>query len=297
MHSSTDQAPSALPITPALLREWQLPRPGGSKYSRGQVVIVGADPRSPGAVLLAGESSLRVGGGRLTIAVSPSVATQMAVALPECGVVPLEETAKRSVRGTSVALASSDLSNADAVLVGPGLADADEVARLLQLLPDLISDRAIVVLDAFALGVLPRIFDDLRSLDDRLVLTPNKAEAERLADAEIDDVSEALPDLARAYHAVISCQSYVASPSGGLWSVGAGNPGLATSGSGDVLAGAIVGLAARGAAPDQAAAWGTYLHATAGDNLATRVGGVGFLARDLAPELSTVLASVTEAPA
>jgi NAD(P)H-hydrate repair Nnr-like enzyme with NAD(P)H-hydrate dehydratase domain len=81
----------------------------------------------------------------------------------------------------------------------------------------------------------------------------------------------------------------VADADGRAWTVPTGHPGLGTSGSGDVLAGAVGGLLARGADPAQSAAWGTYLHGTAGDRLAARVGRLGFLARELATELPLVL--------
>ena len=69
----------------------------------------------------------------------------------------------------------------------------------------------------------------------------------------------------------------------------AGHAGLGTSGSGDVLAGAIAGLLARGADLAQAACWATFLHAVAGDRLAARVGRLGFLARELVDQLPIVL--------
>jgi NAD(P)H-hydrate repair Nnr-like enzyme with NAD(P)H-hydrate dehydratase domain len=64
---------------------------------------------------------------------------------------------------------------------------------------------------------------------------------------------------------------------------------LGTSGSGDVLAGLIAGLAARGAAPEQAAVWGVWLHARAGKRLSQRLGTVGFLAREIAAEVPALL--------
>ena len=70
----------------------------------------------------------------------------------------------------------------------------------------------------------------------------------------------------------------------------AGNVGLATSGSGDVLAGLVAGLLARGAEPLSAAAWGVHAHALAGDRLARNVGPLGFLARELLSEIPPVLA-------
>jgi NAD(P)H-hydrate repair Nnr-like enzyme with NAD(P)H-hydrate dehydratase domain len=74
-----------------------------------------------------------------------------------------------------------------------------------------------------------------------------------------------------------------------VYSNRAGNVGLATSGSGDVLAGIISGLAARGAPPLQAAVWGVYLHARAGDELAKRMGRVGYLARELLQEVPALM--------
>jgi trehalose synthase len=149
--------------------------------------------------------------------------------------------------------------------------------------------NATVVLDAFALGVLRKVRDVAKAFAGRLVPTPNVSEAERLAGHGIDNLPRDLRGLAAAFEAVISCQNLIAAPDGALRSAGSGTVGLATSGSGDVLAGAIAGLAARGATPEQAAVWGTYLHATAGDLQATRLGPVGFLARDLLMELPVIL--------
>jgi NAD(P)H-hydrate repair Nnr-like enzyme with NAD(P)H-hydrate dehydratase domain len=72
-----------------------------------------------------------------------------------------------------------------------------------------------------------------------------------------------------------------------------GNAGLATSGSGDVLAGLLAGLAARGADPLQAVVWAAHVHGLAGDRLAARIGAVGYLARELLDEIPGVLTSLT----
>jgi NAD(P)H-hydrate repair Nnr-like enzyme with NAD(P)H-hydrate dehydratase domain len=84
-------------------------------------------------------------------------------------------------------------------------------------------------------------------------------------------------------------RSFVVAPDGTAFFNTAGNPGLATAGSGDVLAGIIAGLAARGAPPLQAAVWGVYLHALAGARLARTRGPLGYLARELPFELPGLL--------
>jgi len=94
---------------------------------------------------------------------------------------------------------------------------------------------------------------------------------------------------------VVSCQGLIARPRGEapeepeLWKITTGYGGLGTSGSGDVLAGEIAGLRARGTSEAQAACWGTHLHAAAADRLASRLGPLGFLARELADELPALM--------
>lgn len=276
-------------ITPNLLREWELPSGASSKHDRGRFVLVGGARRAPGAAALAGVAALRVGAGRLTMAVAESVAVGLAIAVPESGVIGLSETPTGSVRGIRHDQLTDELQHGHAVVIGPGLDDPAETAALLRaLVPDIGGD-ARIVLDAYALGVLAGVADDLTAWRGRLVLTPNRAEAAWLLGREIEDHVADLGEIAERYGAVVSCFGHVAAPDGRLWQEGSGQAGLGTSGSGDVLAGAIGGLLARGASLEQAACWGTHLHAAAGDRLAARIGPTGFLARELVAELPTVL--------
>ena len=107
-----------------------------------------------------------------------------------------------------------------------------------------------------------------------------------------------MPELAEKYGAVVSCQGVIAGPGPGkpaalagasLWEITTGHSGLGTSGSGDVLSGTIAGLRARGTTDAQAACWGTHLHASAGDRLASRLGSLGYLARELTEELPPLM--------
>ncbi len=130
------------------------------------------------------------------------------------------------------------------------------------------------------------------------MLTPNSHRADRLLEAAGDGrpASPAAAGdgdrrqrLAERYAAVLSSDNEIVTPTGERWQAPAGHSGLGTSGSGDVLAGALVGLLARGVPLAQAACWATYLHAAAGDRLAARVGSLGFLARELLDQLPLVL--------
>ncbi|TFD90693.1 NAD(P)H-hydrate dehydratase [Cryobacterium lactosi] len=285
--------PSRDPITltPGELRAWPLPSGADSKYARGQVIVIGGARLAPGGALLAGTAALRVGAGRLTMGVGESVAVPLAVAVPEAGVVGLAETPAGAVRGDELDRLAGELADADAVVLGSGLDDADQAGVMVAALPALLGSSTSLLLGAFALGALPGLGDDF-SPADKLVLTPNPAEAAILLGREIEDLERDLLSIAARFGATVSCQGVIAAPDGQRWLVGTGQGGLGTSGSGDVLAGAIGGLLARGAPPEQAACWGTYLHAAAGERLNARVGPTGYLARELLPELPVLLAEL-----
>jgi ADP-dependent NAD(P)H-hydrate dehydratase len=288
-----------------MLRAWPLPAPGGSKDARGRVVVIGGSEHSPGGLLLAGVAALRVGAGRLTLVTPGSVALQMAIAVPEAGVLALPEGGADATADPLGDELRSELAGADAVLVGPGLDDLDLTRRLVEAVCRADGVPAAFALDAFALGVLPGLEVVLPS---RAVLSPNVEEAALLlgdgdgepakGDADVDGALDGdaqrldavVARIAERYRAAVSCYGAVADPDG-AWRVRDGGPGLGTSGSGDVLAGAITGLLARGADAAQAAVWATHLHALAGKRLAEHVGEVGFLARELCEELPRALAA------
>ncbi|WP_263730097.1 NAD(P)H-hydrate dehydratase [Cellulomonas sp. SG140] len=288
------------PITPELLRGWPLPDRTGTKDARGSVLVVGGARATPGAALLAGLAALRVGAGRLTLAVAGSVAGPLAVAVPESGVVGLPEDANGSVSGSNDAL-DGQLERADAVVVGPGFDEPVGTRRLVEHLVGTLRPDVPLVLDAFSLGVLRDLPDDVRELlRGRSVLTPNLREAQFLlpgggtaGKADEPDPAEAAAEAARRYGAVVACGGQLAAPDGRAWRSGTGASGLGTSGSGDVLAGAIAGLLAGGADPAQAACWGVWLHGSAGDRLAARVGLTGYLARELLDGLPAVLVELS----
>ena len=278
-------------VTPGLLRSWPLPDAASSKYGRGQVVVVGGAASTPGAVQLAGLSALRVGAGHLTLAVASSAAVPLAVVTPEAGVVGLPQDARGSVLGGDLDAIADDLGSADVVTIGVGLDEPEETALLVRTAIPLLGEETWLVLDAFALGVLPGLLDALEPVRGRLVLTPNGQEAARLLGREVDGDAD-IAEIAARYRALVTCYGTVADAEGRIWKVGAGNGGLATSGSGDVLVGAVSGLLGRTGRADQATCWATHVHAAAGDRLAARVGTVGFLARELLPELPVVMSEL-----
>jgi hydroxyethylthiazole kinase-like uncharacterized protein yjeF len=132
--------------------------------------------------------------------------------------------------------------------------------------------------------------------ETRVVLTPNVGEMAKItggtkAAIEADPRAVAL-EVARDLNAVVALKgpdTFIATPYGEVFKYSEGEVGLATSGSGDILAGVLVGLLARGATLDQAAVWAVYLHGTAGNRLKRRMGAVGFLARELSAEIPALM--------
>ncbi|GAB3759972.1 hypothetical protein GCM10027599_29750 [Yimella radicis] len=280
-------------ITPELLRSWTLPEPSGTKYSRGQVLVVGGDRATPGAAMLAGLSSLRMGAGRLSLAVAASIAAQVAVAVPESGATSLADDSEGAITGEQVEQhLTKDLERADCVLVGPGLGNPDGAGRLLSEIVRLLPDDVPIVLDAFGATVLPDLSTAERDrLSGRLALTPNRGELAHLLDEdEVDEdrVAEGIIDAAGLYGAAVGCDTWI-TDGDGLWQVTTGDTGLGTSGSGDVVAGAVAGLLSRGAGLVQSLVWGKYVHAAAGDALAAQFGRVGYLASEIPPQLPLVM--------
>ena len=291
---------ACLDVTAARLRRWPLPQPDedADKEARGRVLVVGGTRETPGGVLLAATAALRAGAGKLQMAVGSSVALPLALAVPEGRVFALAESAHGEIAPEAAAAIAERAAHAQAVLIGPGMIDeATAVPLVRAVVPRL--GVGTLVLDAAALACLAADPAVVRGLAGRAILTPHAGEMAHVLGVDAATVRGDPLGTARRvaadWQAVVVLKgavTHVAAPCGGTYRNRAGNVGLATSGSGDTLAGIVAGLAARGATPLQAAVWGVYLHGRAGDRLARRVGPLGFLARELLAEVPALLATV-----
>jgi ADP-dependent NAD(P)H-hydrate dehydratase len=285
-------------ITPEVLRKIPLPGPaaGGDKEERGRVLVVGGGRETPGALLLAGTAALRAGAGKLQVATGAGVAPHVASRLPEARVFALPETRAGRLRPSAAAAALREhLGGAQAVCMGPGMIEDESVARLVRAALRFCRDVP-VVLDAGAVACLASGRDLLHELEGRAVVTPNGDELSDVFGEGKEGLTARPLDAARRAAREFGCvvalkgrETFIASPDGRAYVNRAGTVGLATSGSGDVLAGVIAGLVARGAEPFAAAAWGVYMHALAGERLSSRLGPLGLLARELPGEIPGVM--------
>lgn len=284
-------------VTADLLRQMPLPRPGedGDKEERGRVLVVGGSREVPGAALLAGVAALRAGAGKLQIATNQSIAPHLALLVPEALVAGLPETAAGGVAPEAAEGLLRRVARCDAVLVGPGMMDDDAVGplttRLLEEAP-----ATSFVLDAGALIELAKCQEALRRHGGRIVITPHAGEMAGLLGISRDAVAADPLESARKAAALLQVvavlkggRTHIVTPQGAAWTYADGQVGLATSGSGDTLAGVVVGLLARGAPPLHAALWGVLLHGEAGNRLAQKLGPLGFLARELLAEIPGLL--------
>lgn len=293
------------PVTPELLRTMPLPRhsDGDDKDSRGRVLVVAGSVEVPGAALLSGIGALRAGAGKLQMATCRSVAIHLGLAAPEALVSGLDETPGGGISADEADKLAKRAGRCDAVLLGPGMADDDgEAALLTKRVLERMEGGPGVVLDAAALPELGDGDAALRPHAGRVVLTPHAGEMAKLLGIPKDEVEADPVGAARraagALHAVVAMKggcTFVVSPQGTAWSFDQGNVGLATSGSGDTLAGVVTGLLARGATPVQATLWGVFLHGEAGNRLARTRGPVGFLARELLAEVPSIMAELDTA--
>lgn len=255
----------ALPVRPA----------DAHKGSHGHVLCVGGNYGMGGAVRMAAEAALRVGAGLVSVATRAEHAVAMTQARPEL-----------MCRGVS---AGEDLdvlaAAARVIAVGPGLGQ-DAWAQAL--LARVLEMKQPLVVDADALNLLaiePRARGNW-------VLTPHPGEAARLLGTNTQTIQAdrpaAVSALAAQFDAVVVLKgagSLIKAPGGTLFLCAAGNPGMATGGMGDVLAGVIASLVAQGLGLDMAATSGVYLHAIAGDAAAVVGGQRGLLPSDLFAQL------------
>ncbi|WP_395396341.1 NAD(P)H-hydrate dehydratase (plasmid) [Novosphingobium sp. BL-8A] len=298
---------SSTPLDTAWLRGHPLPRPAHDvdKNTRGHVLVLGGSLQVPGGIRLTGEAALRSGAGKVRIGTVASAVQSLGALFPEAGFLALPESPDGEVNADRELL-EGHLARCDCVVVGPAMACGNHASRLLDSVLDGMRGKGkgsdALVIDASALMTLGRHADVLRSRSSPSVITPHIGEMAAMLECESQDIARdrlaAAREAARRFYAVVVLKgstTLVAEPAGTHFLYSGGNAGLATGGSGDVLAGIAGGLLARGCPPLEAALWSVWLHGEAGRICAEGIGRLGFLARDLLITLPRVMQSAGEA--
>ena len=282
-------------ITADDIRALRERRPRAShKGDYGHVLIIGGSPGFSGAVSLAAAAASRSGAGLVSVLTPARVAPIVAGWAPEAMVHPAVENTDGTLTANALRAWSRHINEFDAVLIGPGMGVGTDRRRLVTEV--LANSRCPVIIDADAINVCGGRTDLIRDAKGPVILTPHPGELARLmGDVAIPDIQSNRFEWARRAAANTKAM-VVLKGAGTLVAEGdrpiainlTGNPGMATGGSGDVLAGMIAGLIAQHFDPFDAAGMGVHLHGRAGDNVAWRGSQAGLIASDLIAELPGV---------
>ena len=259
----------------------------------GKILVVAGSLGMTGAAALAATAVLRAGAGVVTLAVPASVQSVLAGQLQEVMVQPIEESTAGIFGGEKALSHLLELSQShDVVLIGPGLGRSMETQELIRMFTAKVNKPLIMDADAiFAFNSQP---DDLSKLPQVPVLTPHLGEMAGLLGVSVSELRESLLPIVREAAAEYQCVlvvksecTLVAYPDGAIFLSMVGNPGMATAGSGDVLAGTIAGLMKQ-TESELAPLVGVYLHGRAGD-IAYSEKGEALMAGDIRENLAAAL--------
>ncbi|OLD37652.1 MAG: hypothetical protein AUI57_10135 [Candidatus Rokubacteria bacterium 13_1_40CM_2_68_8] len=256
------------------------------KGTYGHLLLVAGSLGKTGAAALAAAAAMRSGSGLVTVATPVSQQPVVASLVVEAMTEPLPETPARTLalkaRDVIVELAAPR----DAVAIGPGIGLDEETQQLVR---SLIQElRKPLAADADALTALAGHLEALRAAPSVRCLTPHPGEMARMLGARVDDVQRDRIETARefatryrVYVVLKGARSVIGTPDGRVFVNPSGNPGMASGGTGDVLTGMLGAFLARGMEPGAALQSSVYLHGSAGDIAAERVGEEALIAGDV----------------
>ena len=254
--------------------------PDSHKGSYGKILLICGSKGYTGAAALAAMGALRTGAGLVYLAVPESIYAIEAVKLLEPVVFALPDLDGMLAKEASDIIVSK-LGQMDAVLIGPGLGISEGTECVVKEV--LQKAKCPVVLDADGINLLSGHKDILRERKAPTILTHHPGEFQRLTGEKIADRLLDATELANNCRVIVLLKGHhtVVTDGKRQYINYTGNPGMATGGSGDVLAGIVVSLIGQGVPPFEAAAFGAWLHGRAGDICAEEIGEYGMLPQDM----------------
>ncbi len=258
--------------------------PSSHKYTFGHVLIIGGSPGMVGAPLLSGKATLRAGAGLVTIASEPAVIDKLEGRVEEIMTLSLP---KASGEANAVLQKYIQERKVSVMVIGPGFTPSVQLGNLLA---KLVEQQPLpIIIDGEALGSLHDHLDAVsRTSSKSIVLTPHLGEFKQLITIEPPEDRENLKPFAQEFadtlgvHLVLKGHpTFVAHPGNELYENTTGNPGLATAGTGDVLAGIVAGIIGQGIEVGKAAELAVYLHGLAGDIATEEKTEISMIATDV----------------
>ena len=262
--------------------------PDTHKGDYGRILLLCGSKGFSGAAALAANGALRTGAGVVYLAVPESIYIIEAVKVTEAVVLPFRDQNGMFSEEAWEQIASL-LPKMDAVLIGPGIGKSFGSFSVVQYV--LQNALCPVVLDADGINVMKAHKDILRGRKGVTILTPHVGEFERFAFAIGEDRLLSAAKLADELGTIVVLKGHRTVTTDGetCYINTTGNPGMATGGSGDILAGIIAGLIGQGFEPLKAAALGVCIHGAAGDLCASEIGTYGMLPTDMLSALPRLM--------
>ncbi|MBI4373147.1 MAG: NAD(P)H-hydrate dehydratase [Candidatus Omnitrophica bacterium] len=256
------------------------------KGDYGRVFVLAGSRGLSGACYLTSMAILRSGAGLVTVGVPKSLATPLARRFTEAMTLPLLETSEGTLNSSAFNPIRRFLKGQDILTIGPGLSLNAKTQTLIRKLVR-HSDKP-MVLDADGLNAFEGKTSLLRGVKSPMILTPHAGEFVRLFGGKTpktdDERKKRALEVAKKYEVILVLKGHhtvVASPQGKIYLNKTGNPGMATGGSGDILAGVIAAMLAQKIKPFQAACFGVFIHGLAGDLAAEVKGEISLVAGDI----------------
>lgn len=273
------------------------------KGTYGHSLIVAGGRGKSGAAILVARGALRSGAGLVTAAIPECIAPIVAGGQPELMTEPMPDRDGHFSATETISRLLALLEGKTALIAGPGIGMSEDSRDLIHwLINQAVAPARPLLIDADGLNALALIGPSiLKSATGPVVLTPHPGEMARLlgttnAAVNADRIGAArkLADLTGAHVLLKGARSVISNPSGSIRINSSGNPGMATGGMGDVLAGIVGALMGQGIAADAALTLGVYIHGFAADRLATRIGRFGYLAGDVSAELPAAFDAIVQ---
>ncbi len=264
------------------------------KGTYGHLLVIGGSAGKGGAAAMAGLSALRIGTGLVTLAVPQSVNSSIEMNPIEVMSIPLPETKEGSIDFAAKDKLLESINGKSAVLIGPGISTQQETIDLLiAIIPEI---KVPLLIDADGLNCLAEHLYVLQKAKGQVIITPHPGEMARLTRETVKDVQADRTGIAGKfaadYNVIVVLKgvgTIIAIPDGNSFINTTGNPGMATAGTGDVLAGMAAGLLAQKVTPPNASKAAVYLHGLAGDRVSQEKGQVSLIASDLIEVIPSIL--------
>ena len=258
------------------------------KGTYGTALLICGSYGMAGALMMAAKSALRSGLGIVKCIIPKSIYIPFTRFLPEAVCLPFKETRKGTIK-FNLKFFKKHINSADSVLFGPGIGKHKENLKILKFL--LKTDKPLVI-DADGINALSERIDLLRQCKAPLILTPHPAEMSRLCKVPVSEIEANRPKLASKFAKEYGCtlvlkgsNTIVADSQGNVFFNVIGNNGMATGGSGDVLAGIVASYLAQGYSPIDAAKFAVYIHSFAADKAVLKRSRHALLPTDIIEEL------------